>query len=230
MSSAEVLCTWSRRWSWIFLNTSSLSNSIATRLRKFLVSSTIVTEREISTSDKISTSFAILKILQILGSALLMSFVVLVSPDASLENSSTLRCAVFDRWTIVIRDRKMKRNMNHSFSLVDLLSEILNCSADFNAEWSVIIVNWSSSKYWDSLMRAHTRASTSSSVAQYRVFASMRHLNRNNIERFTSFVSIWWSAISYSFFLLSSTYRINDREKSEYVRVSALLSFSFSFS
>lgn len=134
------------------------------------------------------------------------------------------------RWTIVIFDRKINKNMNHSFNRADRLSIVLVWRTILKIMWFVIIVKNPSSKYCDSLVKTQTKTSISSFVAQYRVSASKRDLNKNKIDLSTPSFLIWCKATLYPFSLLPSTYSMNDNAKSKKTRVKALIKAFFNFS
>ena len=66
-------------------------------------------------------------------------------------------------------------------------------------------------------------------MTQYLISASFKNRDRNRIDFSTSFFSIWWSAISNFFFLLSSVYRIKDKKKSKKIKIDALINFFLSY-
>ena len=67
--------------------------------------------------------------------------------DENAHKSLTLLWLFSNQWIIVIREKYVNKNMNHSFNLINRRSMILFWKAVFKIMWFVIIIKFSSSKY-----------------------------------------------------------------------------------
>ena len=86
--------------------------------------------------------------------------------DDNLKNSFAFSWLIFALCIIFIRDKIFARNMIQSFNLLKWCSVNYIYSVVFNVEWSMITLNFSSLKYWESLINAHTRTSVFNFVNQ----------------------------------------------------------------
>ncbi len=73
--------------------------------------------------------------------------------QTSLDNSSVFKWFFSSLWIMITREKNVKKNIAHSLSLANFLSVVLIWRADLKTKWSIMIVNDSSSKDWDNLIK-----------------------------------------------------------------------------
>ena len=144
---------------------------------------------------------------------------IVSSLNRKRKNSSAFKWIFFDRCTIVIFDKKMNKNIIHSFNRADFFLVVCVCKIVFNAKWSLTTVKKSLSKYWKNLISVHIKTIIFNFVNQYLISAFDKHFEKNNMSLSMSFLFNWWIVISKFHFLFSFVYNMNDLIKSEKIKI-----------